>query len=294
MDWMPPVELAPLLNTIRHEMEPLGEDFFNRMPLPWALCAPSECTAGELRPLAWHFFLRWTMNFVNIEMPVYPNASVQLQLLAKPASAVRAEPITSPTCALYPGKRIVMVTVTGKYLAMFENWHHHAKRFFTETEQLVAIAEDEAAAEHLRSLALASTPPFKVIGSEVSAALYASDTAKVLPQAAPEYKASQGDPEVRTHREVLSRKPRHLLMFLKQNCTVLYSDVDMVWLKDPFVEISAFSGRELLLTNDDCSIVVLLLQLLYLRTAHACCHRFGAGMVGADCPAARGWAGYTR
>jgi len=64
---------------------------------------------------------------------------------------------------------------------------------------------------------------------------------------------TDSEAEKSLHRRILDRKPRHLLRFLREKCTVLYSDIDMVWLKDPFAQIAKFAGRELLLTNDDCA-----------------------------------------
>merc|ERR1719330_65861 len=48
----------------------------------------------------------------------------------------------APNCEPFPGKRVVLVTVSTDYFDMFTNWLSSAKGFLHETEHLHMIAED--------------------------------------------------------------------------------------------------------------------------------------------------------
>lgn len=58
-----------------------------------------------------------------------------------------------------------------------------------------------------------------------------------------------------------SRRPRHLLQILELGYSVMYNDVDMVWLADPFPYLQ---GEHDVYFTDDMTAVCILALLLYL------------------------------
>lgn len=142
----------------------------------------------------------------------------------------------SQTCVVAPGKRLVLVTVSCEYVHMFQNWLHYAKQFLQTTEQLLVIAEDESGKMALQKLLdnLADpVPPFTLSGPAPSGTSLIS------------YPFNSVEFNALTHK-----RSSYILHLLRQNCTVLYSDVDTVWLHDPFLDIAAAGSGDLMVTED--------------------------------------------
>merc|ERR1719330_123065 len=55
----------------------------------------------------------------------------------------------------------------------------------------------------------------------------------------------------KAYSDVVWRRPEHILRFLAEGCTVLYSDVDAAWKKDPFQDIGEAGKGDLYMTQDD-------------------------------------------
>merc|ERR1719189_794304 len=54
----------------------------------------------------------------------------------------------------------------------------------------------------------------------------------------------------KNYGRVVMQRPREILDLLDQGCSVLYSDIDAVWVKDPFLEIGAAGPGNLYVTDD--------------------------------------------
>lgn len=148
----------------------------------------------------------------------------------------------SGSCSLYPGKRIVLVTVNEEFVPFFENWLLHAKPYLGSTEQVVAVAEDAGALEPLRRLA--AETPFEVVEK-------ASILAKVVPRLLAEgVPAAAGAYNSMAYGELVNARPFEISHFLSFNCTVLYADIDTVWLKDPFQHVAAAGKHDMYIGED--------------------------------------------
>lgn len=134
-------------------------------------------------------------------------------------------------CRLYPGKRVVLVTVNAEYLDMFKNWLHFAKPFLTSTEQLRVIAEEADAVAPLQELREQSLW-FDLVSPSGASLVQAPF-------------GSQG------FNKLVGQRPSRVLALLKENCTVLYADIDTAWVKDPFLDIAAAGPGALVVTNDN-------------------------------------------
>lgn len=135
-------------------------------------------------------------------------------------------------CTLYPGKRVVMVTVSGEFVDMFKNWFHFAKPFLKSTEQLRVFAEDHAAVAPLQEM-MKQSPQFDVV---------APDGVSLLEMPYPY--GSKG------YKKLVNKRPDHLLSVLEAGCSVLYADVDTAWTKDPFHDIAEATPGDLYITRD--------------------------------------------
>lgn len=151
----------------------------------------------------------------------------------------------SRTCGPFPEQRVVMLTVNEEYTDMFQNWLQHAKPFLKSTEHLLVIAEDHGALPALQELQSMSNLQFTVAEHGKLSAVSLAGTS---PSAVSLISAPYG---TREYGNVVWRRPHHLLSLLERGCTVLYVDVDTVWLKDPFLDIAARPAHDLYLVQDD-------------------------------------------
>jgi len=158
----------------------------------------------------------------------------------------------SQKCAAYPGKRVVLVSVSLDYLKMFQNWYHFARPWLQDTEHLVVVAEDEAVAKPLRLIShnASSTgdnnPAFAVYVSSHPVKKSVNLRQRFFEPDAPLY-------DSQAFGDLVTQRATHMLTYLERGCTVLYSDIDNVWVKDPFRQIGLLPRKDLLATDDDPS-----------------------------------------
>lgn len=168
----------------------------------------------------------------------YLNHLLQPEQESAPAPAADPRGLFSESCQLYPEKRVVLVTVNMDFLDMFKNWLHFAKPHLKSTEQLRVIAEDEEVVAPLEKLqaaeAKAETPlNFAVVAPQQGSSLL------------------QAPWDSKAYGKVVWQRPQRILDVLNSGCSVLYSDIDTVWVKDPFLDIEAAGASNLVLTHDD-------------------------------------------
>lgn len=146
----------------------------------------------------------------------------------------------SKDCAPFPGQRVVLVTVSMQYFDMFRNWLVSARPFLQDTEHVHVIAEDGEVVPLLEALRKGHSLDYSVEdphGLEYSAEALIQTDPSMYDSAA--------------YGGVVLKRPNHLLKLLKKNCSVLYVDVDTVWMQDPFHEIEAAGSSDLYLTDDE-------------------------------------------
>mmetsp|Transcript_152070 Transcript_152070/g.369312 ORF Transcript_152070/g.369312 Transcript_152070/m.369312 type:complete len:335 (-) Transcript_152070:171-1175(-) len=168
----------------------------------------------------------------------------------------KATETQSATCGPFPGKQVVLVTVSTDFMPFFQNWLHYAGPFLTSSEQVVAFAEDKQVVPMLRRfLHEGARTPFKIaipanetqISWNVIAAAadrsYSQDVYKIRIQDIHPFNS-------KAYNEIVSQRPRQIMHFLEQGCSVLYSDIDMAWLQNPFDAISRAGDYEMYVTDD--------------------------------------------
>lgn len=185
-----------------------------------------------------------------------------LAVISSDAMLVQKHFDFAASCKPYPGKRVVMVSISEEYLDMFRNWLHFAGRYLNDTEQLVAVAEDLSVEVLLRQLANttedgqpAPLPRFDVVRSSGATSVGEDPNRTALRGSSVERNVSE-DPDAphfdsQPFGDLVTQRSTHMLAFLHQGCTVLYSDIDNVWVKDPFHELARLPGKDLLATDDE-------------------------------------------
>jgi len=141
-------------------------------------------------------------------------------------------------CKLFPNKRIIMVTPNAQYWDVFRNWFHHAKDYMGEHDQLVVVAQDEGIVTMLRQN---RSFVFVDLDGNLNDPTVGNRSTRVpgpFEFMSPEFNSLTG------------RRPAQILSFLKLNCTVLYSDVDSVWLGDVFQDVAKAGSHDLYITDD--------------------------------------------
>merc|ERR1719330_1746429 len=139
-------------------------------------------------------------------------------------------------CEPFPGKRVVLVTVSTDYFDMFTNWLNSAKPFLHDSEHLHMIAEDEEVVPRLAAF-------LKDQDFDHSVAPPQAPAPSALLSLQPPYNSAG-------YGTVVWGRPNHIMDLLQVGCSVLYVDIDTVWVKDPFVAIDAAGGADLYITND--------------------------------------------
>lgn len=144
----------------------------------------------------------------------------------------------SDNCELYPKKRVVLVAVNMEYLDMFKNWLQFARPHLKSTEQLRVCAMDEDVVAPLEMLQAAEAKAdiplhFDVVAPPQKAALY------------------QAPFDTEEYGRVVWQRVPNILNLLTAGCSVLYVDIDTVWVRDPFLDIESAGPSNLVLTNDN-------------------------------------------
>jgi hypothetical protein len=150
-------------------------------------------------------------------------------------------PAFNRDCKAFPNKRIIMVTPNVEYWDMFLNWFHYANEHLGENDQLVVVAQDEGAVTMLRNSSF--------VFMDTNGTLNRRDG--TLNQASV-YKNSllAGPFGSREFNTLTGKRPAHILHFLELGCTVLYADVDAVWLGDVFQDLAEAGSHDLYVTDD--------------------------------------------
>ena len=110
------------------------------------------------------------------------------------------------------GRKVVLLSSTNAaYLDFTHNWLASIRRIGGALPYTVIVAEDEDAYENLLNVGDIHV----VRAANIS-------TSKTLDFWSPEY------------NKLVNKRPEHILNFLLQGYDILYSDVDTVWLENPF------------------------------------------------------------
>jgi len=135
----------------------------------------------------------------------------------------------SARCEPHPGKRVVLVVVNVEFFEMFKNWLGYAQSFLShKTEHLYVVAEQEGVVGNLSTL---------LHGRGLDYTLETPSS----------FNAPWGSKE---YGKLVLKTPDRILELVEQGCTVLYADIDAVWKKDPFHDISAAGDGDVYLTDN--------------------------------------------
>lgn len=141
----------------------------------------------------------------------------------------------APTCEPFPNKAVILVTVSVEYMVFFRNWLHYAELTLRDDAvQIVVAAEDDAVAQELQHVE--SSLSFAVLGH--SGSLTRKDAVQLWDFGTPEYSALVG------------KRPTRVMHFLSRGCSVLYADIDAVWIRPVLPEIANLGVHSLYLTDD--------------------------------------------
>mmetsp|Transcript_88668 Transcript_88668/g.255697 ORF Transcript_88668/g.255697 Transcript_88668/m.255697 type:complete len:333 (-) Transcript_88668:117-1115(-) len=144
----------------------------------------------------------------------------------------------SEACALYPGKRIVLLSANIQYLDMLKNWLlNAAPHLDPTTEQVMVVAETRQAVPALQNLSTAMGVHFDVYQDPDWKNVENAD-------AHTQYKS-------KLWASVVTHRPHLILHFLNYGCTVLYQDIDMAWMKPVFPTLDRAGDYDMLLTDDE-------------------------------------------
>ena len=171
--------------------------------------------------------------------PVRATSSPTLEATDSPTLKATASPTTtatrSPTTAAPVKKKpageptwMILLTVNNGFFDFFENWYAHYVRLKMDN-RVVVIAEDDETYQGLTS---------KYPNVEVERSTLASVGA--LTYDSEDYKA------------MVSTRADHILRHLKLGEDVVYSDVDIVWLANPFKDFDSKTDFVAQVDNPDC------------------------------------------
>merc|ERR1712194_214997 len=101
-----------------------------------------------------------------------------------------------------------------------------------ENDQLVVFAQDEDIVNLLRTSSF--------VFMDMNGTLNQNSNQRILP----------GGPGSYIFDTLTGKRPLQILHFLELGCTVLYTDIDTVWLGDVFEDIAAAGSHDLYITDD--------------------------------------------
>lgn len=167
-------------------------------------------------------------------------------------------PAINPSCKPFPNKRVVLVTPNMEYWEMFLNWHHYAKPLMAKEDQLVVLAQDEAVATKLRE-----TKKFVFVdlqgnlhGAKSRTRLFSRLVMRVVRRLRAASTSSMGNDSLLgpwgsyDFNHLTGKRPGQILQFLRLECTVLYTDIDNVWLGDVYSAIGEQGAHDLYIADD--------------------------------------------
>ena len=121
---------------------------------------------------------------------------------------------------------VVMVTVSSGYFDFFTNWLHFVSKHIDPATCLMAVAEDAATV----GLLVGTLPAANVLHSHLVGGATANHST------AHEYGSAAFGALVR-------QRPLHIASFLRRGIGVLYSDLDLVWARNPLPALVKAMGR---------------------------------------------------
>jgi hypothetical protein len=143
----------------------------------------------------------------------------------------------APTCSTFPGKRVVLVTVSAAYYNMFRNWLHYASRYLdNSTDQLVVTPLDQWIGAALERMKNETELPFPF---EVGIRPGQPTSARRM--------ANYGS---HNFAFFMSKRPLQILEWLNAGCTTFFVDIDTVWMRPVFPAFQAAGAHDLYLTHN--------------------------------------------
>ncbi|XP_071490368.1 uncharacterized protein [Diadema antillarum] len=174
------------------------------------------------------FLLAWDFQYGNIEgrswrsvplpsQPDEPKSILQtLQLVldqhTPPAAACRETQSETSSVETPQGRRVILTTSNYGFVNMTKNWLKSLRNSGVQ-ERVVIIAEDKASHSELRAI---RRPNLTVEYTELG-----RSQRKVM---------TWGE---QSYRDFVSKRAIYILRLLRRGVDVLFSDADVVWLKDP-------------------------------------------------------------
>jgi len=161
--------------------------------------------------------------------------------------------IYSTGCQRYPNKMVVMVQVGDDYIDFFKNWYEFAARHANpQCMKLVVMADDEATFRNLSTMK--DNDAFKKWDLDVL------DSEHEAQKAETQARESHKDPSdsaliempmpaswkygSEAYKTMMSQRPRYISSLVAESCSVLFSDIDIVWLRNPFAEIEKMNDGQ--------------------------------------------------
>jgi hypothetical protein len=143
----------------------------------------------------------------------------------------------APTCSMFPGKRVVLVTVSAAYYDMFRNWLHYASRYLDKsTEQLVVTPLDQWIGAALEKMKNETELPFPFeVGIRPG---QPTDVRRM---------ANYGSGNFAFF---MAKRPSQILEWLDAGCTTFFVDIDTVWMRPVFPALQAAGAYDLYLSHN--------------------------------------------
>lgn len=138
----------------------------------------------------------------------------------------------APNCTPYPGKRIIVVTVSIDFFDMFRNWFHTAMTYIdSKTNHLIVYPYDKLVVLKLQEMNSNLSVPFEIGKNQHSRRLMDFDSPGYM--------------------KLVDQRPGLIKFWLDKNCTVFYVDIDTVWARPVFPAMAAAAGsRSLYILRD--------------------------------------------
>mmetsp|Transcript_1650 Transcript_1650/g.4705 ORF Transcript_1650/g.4705 Transcript_1650/m.4705 type:complete len:293 (-) Transcript_1650:171-1049(-) len=175
---------------------------------------------------------------VGVLWAVAANAEGSSLLQLHTALTQKAQGHWSKTCAMYPGKRIVFLSVSSQFTDLFDNWLYHAAPHLNHaTEQVVALAENAEVLPVLRQMSGAYGVNFD---TQFDKSWHHIGNA-----------TSNCDHLTASYGSVVTHRPEVIKGMLEANCTVFYQDVDTAWKSSVLSVLDASGVHDVMLADDD-------------------------------------------
>lgn len=148
---------------------------------------------------------------------------------------------TTPTCFHGQFRRVVLVMANGHFMDMLRNWYYYATPYLSDMDLVVVVAEDREAEHQLEQ-----DGTWTMV--DTNGSLHLSKRRLIMAALRP----PNLDYGSAAFSELVDQRPLQIKNVLKMGCTVLYTDIDTVWKRDPFKAIEALGRYDLYVPDDDC------------------------------------------